>query len=233
MVKIIRLEKQGLRPNALRDLCALFNRVYSQRHFTPEYVAWRFFETPCHMNFNVMAYDRGEPVGHAALAPRRLVVGENQIWAAQSLGSAVHPQWQRKGIYTLMAEQLYEGALDKGIRFSLDEGLNGWVIRRNLPLILKDMEEGDYVRPRYFRDENTKHGLRSFLGVPLGDVENAWGCISVESKAVNRYNEKAKEMLASIAVYLQIALERMQMGRQMQELRRDRDSSNPAQFQVE
>jgi transcriptional regulator with GAF, ATPase, and Fis domain len=100
--------------------------------------------------------------------------------------------------------------IDRGIRFPLEEGLNGWIIKRNVPLIIADMAEGDYVRPRYFVNENIKHGLHSFIGIPLtGGEQEAWGCISLESRTVGQYGEKGKQILTSLSIPLQLALERV------------------------
>jgi transcriptional regulator with GAF, ATPase, and Fis domain len=100
--------------------------------------------------------------------------------------------------------------LDKGVQFPLDEGLNGWVLKRNTPLIISNMKEGDYIRPRYFVEENTRHGFHSFLGIPFGSVEGAaWGSISLESKSAGQYGEKGRDVLTMLSVPLQICLERI------------------------
>jgi len=124
--------------------------------------------------------------------------------------------------------------LNQGVRFPLDEGLNGWVIKRNTPLFIPDMEEGDYVRPRYFRDENPKHGMRSFLCVPLGnEEEGAWGAISLESKSIAKYGEKGKEILMDLVIYLDSTLERIRLVEQLKQLQRGGASSQAAQFQID
>lgn len=101
--------------------------------------------------------------------------------------------------------------LEIGTRFPLDGGLNGWLIKRNAPLIIQDIEEGRYIRPRYYAEEDSKHGIHSFLGIPLnGGRESAWGCISLESKNSGQYAVKAKDVLSILAIPLQLALERIQ-----------------------
>ncbi|MCJ7812414.1 GAF domain-containing protein, partial [bacterium] len=61
--------------------------------------------------------------------------------------------------------------MDQGMRFPLEEGLNGWMMKRNTPLLLADMQEGNLLRPRYLHNEDARHGLRSFLGIALGNGE--------------------------------------------------------------
>lgn len=97
--------------------------------------------------------------------------------------------------------------LEAGTHFSLDQGLNGWVLKRNAPILIQDMAEGDYARPRYFQGEDTKHGFRSFLGIPLGRGESAWGCLSIESKEKDQYGDKGKEVLTQLVFYLEAVLE--------------------------
>ena len=98
--------------------------------------------------------------------------------------------------------------LDCGVRFPLDEGLNGWVIKRNAPLIVKDIADGDYMRPRYYSKENSKHGLHSFMSIPLsGSNKEAWGSLSLESKFKDQYGEKGREALSFLAIPFQITYE--------------------------
>ena len=125
------------------------------------------------------------------------------------------------------------GDVDRGTRFSLDGGLNGWVLKRSRPLLIPDMEEGDRVRPRYFQEEDSLHGLRSFLGIPLGREEHVWGCLSLESRDVGQYSERGKEVLATLVVPLQAAMERIHLSSQLRALGKDRGSSDSATFEMD
>lgn len=98
--------------------------------------------------------------------------------------------------------------IDRGVRFPLDEGLNGWVLRRNAPLIIPDIEEGRYIRPRYYKDEDVKHGLHSYLGIPLSRPGGeAWGCLSFENRASDMYTQKTADIIQTLAIPLKAALE--------------------------
>lgn len=99
--------------------------------------------------------------------------------------------------------------IDLNYRFSLNDGLTGWVIKRNTPLLVSDINKGDYKRQRYSENENKKHGLRSFLIIPLSTNDEAWGCINLESRAVNQYSENAKDVLLNLSVLLISALKRI------------------------
>ncbi len=124
--------------------------------------------------------------------------------------------------------------LEEGYRFPLDEGLNGWILKRNAPLLIVDLEEGDYIRPRYSRDENPKHGLRSFLGIPLGsESEGAWANISLESKQAGQFTEKGKDVLSTLIISLQFSLERIRLHRQIQDLVKKDPPANAGEIQTE
>jgi signal transduction protein with GAF and PtsI domain len=123
--------------------------------------------------------------------------------------------------------------MDRGTRFPLDEGINGWILKRNSPIVIEDMEKGNYPRPRYFQNESTNHGLRSFLGIPLGTLEDAWGCISLESREVAKYGESGKEILGVTSLLLQSVLEKIRLSKQLESLSRDGKSSQSAKFQIE
>jgi len=110
-------------------------------------------------------------------------------------------------------------SLDKGRRFNLDDGLTGLVIRRKTPLLIGDMEEGDYVRPRFSKDEDHNHKMRSFLAVPLGRGENVWGSVSFESSTPNQYGEKGRDILTLLTGQFTTELERIQLVEQIRELK--------------
>lgn len=94
-------------------------------------------------------------------------------------------------------------------RFSLSDGLVGWVMRRNCPLRIEDINKGDYNQPRYSINEDKKHGLRSFLIIPLTIDNEAWGCVTLESRAVNQYSENAKEVLMNLTLILVTTFKRI------------------------
>jgi signal transduction protein with GAF and PtsI domain len=123
--------------------------------------------------------------------------------------------------------------LAKGIHFPLDDGLNGWIIRRNTSLYITDLEDGNYDRPRYKRGEDTKHGMHSFLGIPLGSGDNIWGCLSLESKNIGQYGDKEKEILSNLAIHLESRREHILLLRQLQLLEKDGFSSKSVKFEIE
>ncbi|MBN1779638.1 GAF domain-containing protein [bacterium] len=106
---------------------------------------------------------------------------------------------------------------DRGTRFSLDEGLTGLVMKRNIPMLVEDIQDGNFVRPRYYESEDTKHGMHAFLGVPLGKT-GAWGCVTLESRREGQYQEREKNGLLTMIPVFELTLERLRLKEQLNQL---------------
>lgn len=128
-----------------------------------------------------------------------------------SIGSSCRAvyQFDRLTIATVDSEDSEMGVITKVIgqrdmmgeefRFSLNDGITGWVIRKNKPLILGDLEKGDLFRPRYAASDKSNFGLRSFLGVPIGFRNQVFGMISLESKQPDFYSDWDQKVLMLLA----------------------------------
>jgi len=96
----------------------------------------------------------------------------------------------------------------QGAKFSLNEGLHGWVILKNKPYLIDNIDKGEYFVPRFSRTEKTNYQLRSFLSVPMQNEEEAFGMISLEDKVENKYSENDKARLTSYSNILASAFKR-------------------------
>lgn len=101
------------------------------------------------------------------------------------------------------------GDMDVSSDFPLDEGLTGWVMRRNMPLLIPDLVGNNFRRPRYKKEEDHRHGMRSFLGIPLSDPSMAWGAITLESAYTGQYSEQDKQSLSSLLLHLEAVLSKI------------------------
>ena len=79
--------------------------------------------------------------------------------------------------------------------FNLDEGLTGWVISKEKPYLIEDLEKGDYFIPRYSKDEKTNFGFRSFLGVPILAENQVFGAATLEHRLANKYSDEDKQKI--------------------------------------
>lgn len=97
-----------------------------------------------------------------------------------------------------------------GYEFPLDEGLNGFVILKDKPHLIEDIEKGEYFVPRFSKEEKTNYGLRSFLSVPIDINSNAIGMVTLEHKLENKYNLDDKKTLLNYSTILANALYRFE-----------------------
>ncbi len=95
-----------------------------------------------------------------------------------------------------------------GATFRLDEGLHGWVILKNKPYLIDNIDKGEYFIPRFSRTEKTNFSLRSFLSVPLQNEDEAFGMVSLENKNEDNYTENDKSRLISFSTILASAFRR-------------------------
>ncbi len=104
-----------------------------------------------------------------------------------------------------------EGQTDEfgeGHSFSLNDGLNGWVMRKNKPITVPNIEKGDYFMPRYSKSEKSNYELKSFLSAPIGYYNKCLGAVTIESKLPNQYEERHERVLVMLANNIGAALER-------------------------
>ena len=95
-----------------------------------------------------------------------------------------------------------------GFEFKLDDGLNGWVITKNKPYLLEDIDKGEYFIPRFSKDEKTNYQLRSFLSIPIQIGSEAIGMITLEDKDTGKYSDADKNRLVEYGNILSFAIQR-------------------------
>lgn len=95
-----------------------------------------------------------------------------------------------------------------GYEFALDEGLNGWVILKNKPYLLDDIDKGEFFVPRFSKEEKSNYDLRSFLSIPFQLESEAIGMVTLEHKEINKYNNEHKNRLIDYCNILSFALRR-------------------------
>jgi len=94
----------------------LFRLVWpTARHLTRDYLRWLYVENPSGhvIGFNAWAGD--VVAGHYAVIPIDADMMGRRVRGSLSLNTAVHPQHQGKGLFTLLADQTYELARQSGI----------------------------------------------------------------------------------------------------------------------
>ncbi len=95
-----------------------------------------------------------------------------------------------------------------GYEFSLEDGLNGWVLSKNKPYLLENIDKGEYFIPRFTKEEKTNYGIKSFLSVPVRMDDEAVGLITLEDTTINKYSEEDKKRLQNLSRIFAYALKR-------------------------
>ena len=91
---------------------------------------------------------------------------------------------------------------DESFEFEIDQGLAGWVIDKNKPYLIEDMEKGEYFIPRYTKEEKTNFGLRSFLGIPIQADDKVFGALTLEHSSPGKYTEEdLKNMTHLVSIF--------------------------------
>lgn len=103
----------------------------------------------------------------------------------------------------------WDDPFKEGIEFPLAEGLNGWVILKNRPYLLDNIDKGEYFIPRFNRSEKSNYGLRSFLSVPIHFEDQAMGMITLEDTKANKFSLEDKTKLINYAGIFSGALKRL------------------------
>jgi GAF domain-containing protein len=97
----------------------------------------------------------------------------------------------------------------KGLRFSLGQGIAGWVAQEGQPLLVPDVRED----PRFYSgiDEATGFATRSVLAVPLKVKGKVIGVIEAVNKTEGDFSQADTALLSSMAQWAAIAIENAQL----------------------
>ncbi len=129
------------------------------------------------------------------------------LW--QYLGNTLKPVFSTDRI--LIVEKIEENkgrlvyvsgdltSLKTGIEYPDNEGLLGWVLRKNQSLTIDDFSAKENYIPRLFQNENPDTDLNSLLAVPVTVDEEAHFVISLESRKAHQFSEQHKKILETMA----------------------------------
>jgi len=81
--------------------------------------------------------------------------------------------------------------------FPLNEGLAGLALLKNQPYLMDDIEQGELFIPRFSRSEKSNKGIRTFLALPFGTEDKAFGVVCIQHTEPDFYNPGQKEELIS------------------------------------
>ena len=96
------------RPEDFTGVQELFAVVFHQPR-PPEHFVWKFNENPAGRGINTVAEDSGRIMGHCALMPMPLRIGNEAVRGAQGVDAMVHPDYRNQGLFVA----LYKACMDR------------------------------------------------------------------------------------------------------------------------
>ena len=149
---------------------------------------WQFLENPAGELFCVIAEDRGTIVGQYAAIPTRFSVKRSETVFAFSCDTMVHPEHRRKGLFVLLARELYRLMEEKnGIttvwgfpnEASLPgfTGRLGWKLLRVFPLWVRPFRPLIWFCRQLplLKKVFPAHGIRRESGIPPSFLDGGSG----------------------------------------------------------
>jgi GAF domain-containing protein len=89
--------------------------------------------------------------------------------------------------------------LNVGDEYVDNEGLVGWVFRKNQSLLVEDFTTKENYIPRFYADESPAKEFKSFVAVPVTHKESTQFVISLESLKARHFTEQHKKILETMA----------------------------------
>jgi GAF domain-containing protein len=108
-------------------------------------------------------------------------------------------------------------AIKIGYEFPLNEGIIGWVFRKNQSLMVDDFAEKENYVPRFHLQETPNPQYRSFLSVPVSNNGNVRATISLESFRSNQFKDQSKKIMETLAYQIASFLEKIDIIERLNE----------------
>jgi GNAT superfamily N-acetyltransferase len=101
------MEIRSYQPGDEKHILELFVKSFG-KPLTQEYWKWRFADHPEKKMMIMLMWDGEILAGHYAVSPVRMIVDQTEILTALSMTTMTHPDYAGRGIFTQLAESLYE-----------------------------------------------------------------------------------------------------------------------------
>jgi glycosyltransferase involved in cell wall biosynthesis len=137
---------------------------------TSQWWKWQYLENPDGPAIIILAEAHQKIVGHRAIIPVRMKIGNETCMGSYGLDAMTHPDYQRQGIYVSIGKLIYESLIKNGIGIVYGTPNNNaypiaikylqWFDICNVPVMVKIIDWGIILK---------KHlGIPRFMGKPLG-----------------------------------------------------------------
>ncbi len=100
--------------------------------------------------------------------------------------------------------------------FPDNEGIVGWVLRKNQSMLVEDFSTKENYIPRFLLSEKLDQEMKSFLAVPVAREDQVRLVIALESKQANSFTEQHKKILETISYQVAAFLEKATIVEQLE-----------------
>lgn len=139
------------------QILSLYEEV-NNRKMALEYWKWRYTKSLFGRGIIKLMFADGKLIGHYAVTPMAILVDNRPLRAVFSLHTLTHPDFQRQGIFTFMAEEVYKRCQSGGFSFVYG-----------------------------FPNENSYHGFTNKLGwTGFGKMKNLKKNLDAKTKAASK-----------------------------------------------
>lgn len=104
------------RPGDEHRVVGLFRQVFA-RELNLAVWKWRFAESPFGEAIIKLAFDGEKLVGHYAVIPMSVQVGNKPVKAGLAVGAMTHPAYTGQGVFAHLADEMYGACRDAELRF--------------------------------------------------------------------------------------------------------------------
>lgn len=102
-------------PEAIRQFAELLAASFpGATHLNETYLTWLYRKNPAGPVFGFNAFDGERLAAHYACVPAPVEIRGERYEALLSLNTAVHPDYQGRGLFTLLADATYDKAKQEG-----------------------------------------------------------------------------------------------------------------------
>jgi GNAT superfamily N-acetyltransferase len=139
------------------QILSLYEEV-NNRNMALEYWRWRHAKSPFGKGIIKLVLADGKLIGHYAVTPMDILVDNRPLRAVFSLHTMTHPAFQRQGIFTFLAEEVYKRCQSESFSFAYG-----------------------------FPNENSYHGFTNKLGwTGFGKMSSLEKKLDAKTKAVSK-----------------------------------------------
>ena len=97
-------------------ILALYQQVNKREMILPHW-SWKFAQVPFGQALIKLMFDGDKLIGHYSIVPMNVQIKKTVVEAALSVNTMTHPDYEKQGIFSYLAEEVYEKCRQQGFKF--------------------------------------------------------------------------------------------------------------------